>query len=259
MSVVVVGASGRMGRSILRAAAATAGCQVVAAVVSETSPLRGAPVPDVPAELRYASELEPALARADVVIDFSSAAAVAHHLPAYGRAAKPLLVGTTGLDAATECALELLGARAPVMLAPNTSIGVTVLLELVRKAAASLPPDFDIEIFEAHHKGKQDLPSGTALALGAAAAAGRQVDFDAARTVRAAPGLRRAGEIGMASIRAGDIVGKHTVLFAAAGEQVTLGHEATDRSIFATGALRVARWLRQRPPGHYAMRDFIGL
>ncbi len=259
MNIVVVGGSGRMGRSLVQAAATQPHCQVVAAVVRESSALCGVAVADGPAGLRYTSELESALARADVVIDFSAAAAVAHNIHAYRRAAKPLLVGTTGLDTATERALTLLGERAPVMLAPNTSIGVTVLLELVRKAAALLPPDFDIEIVEAHHKGKQDLPSGTALALGSAAADGRRVPFEAAKVVRAKSGLRQAGEIGIAAIRAGDIVGKHTVLFAGAGEQVTLGHEATDRGIFASGALRAAQWLHRQPPGYYAMKDFIGL
>jgi 4-hydroxy-tetrahydrodipicolinate reductase len=148
-------------------------------------------------------------------------------------------------------------ADIPLLIAPNTSIGVTLLLELTRMAAKALPTDFDIEIVEAHHRMKKDAPSGTALALGKAAAEGRGVEDKGALTNRS--GERRQGDIGYAVIRGGDIVGDHTVLFAGAGEQITLGHRATDRAVFARGAVRASLWLARQSPGRYNMRDFLGL
>ncbi len=148
-----------------------------------------------------------------------------------------------------------------MLVAPNTSVGIAVLLELVRDAAKALPATFDIEIVEAHHRMKRDAPSGTALALGNAAAVARrgteltQNEVELARVGDSAP--RREGEIGFAVTRGGDIVGEHTVLFAGNGERLTLSHSATERAIFARGALQAAAWLAGRPPGRYFMRDFL--
>jgi 4-hydroxy-tetrahydrodipicolinate reductase len=139
-------------------------------------------------------------------------------------------------------------------VAPNTSLGVTLLIELVRQAAAALPAQFDIEIIEAHHRMKQDAPSGTALALGRAAAEGRAQPPD---HVRGAAAARQGAEIGYAVVRGGDIVGEHSVLFAGMGESLTLSHRATDRALFARGALRAAAWLQSRAPGRYFMRDLF--
>jgi 4-hydroxy-tetrahydrodipicolinate reductase len=147
----------------------------------------------------------------------------------------------------------------PVLIAANTSVGVTLLAELVRAAARALPAEFDIEILDAHHRAKVDAPSGTALALGRAAAEGRGIDHDAARLPIDRNGPRREGGIGYSVVRAGDIVGEHEVVFAAAGERVVLGHIATDRTIFARGALRAADWLAIQSPGRYSMVDFLGL
>jgi 4-hydroxy-tetrahydrodipicolinate reductase len=147
-----------------------------------------------------------------------------------------------------------------VLVAPNTSLGVAVARELVRIAAQALPADFDIEIVEAHHKHKVDAPSGTALALADSAAKARGLDPNADTLPgRAGQAARRPGEIGIASIRAGDIVGTHTVLFAGTGERLTIGHEATDRSVFAHGAIRAAGWLASQKPGRYTMANVLGL
>jgi 4-hydroxy-tetrahydrodipicolinate reductase len=147
-----------------------------------------------------------------------------------------------------------------VLVAPNTSIGVAVAQELVRIAATALPAEFDIEIVEAHHKHKVDAPSGTALALAGAAAKARDLDpHGDTLTGRVGQGARRTGEIGIASLRAGDIVGSHTVLYAGPGERLTIGHEATDRSIFARGAIRAALWLAAQKPGRYTMANVLGL
>ncbi len=248
--------------------------------------------------VRVTSDLHAALAACDVAIDFSSASATAANVEACAAARKPIVIGTTGFahvasaaaaavssgassrasaaapsgaSAATTSgasgsassdalrAIEKAAHATAVLVAPNTSLGVTLLIELVKAAAKALPGDFDIEISEAHHRLKRDAPSGTALALGRAAAQGRGQDFDkVAVKGRSGEAPRQQGEIGFAVTRAGDIVGDHTVLFAGAGEELLLGHRATDRAIFARGALEAAAWLAGRPPGRYAMRDVVG-
>jgi 4-hydroxy-tetrahydrodipicolinate reductase len=258
--VAIVGASGRMGASLLQAAGSNSDVEVVAAVVSAASTAVGrAAGPDGLGQVPFSTDLSQALTRCDVAIDFSAAAAVAANLAVYRNACKALLVGTTGIAPEVERELLGLGGVAPVMIAPNTSIGVTVLMELVRQAAKQLPADFDIEIFEAHHRHKRDSPSGTALALGASAAAGRGIALNQAKALRGPGEARQEGQIGFASIRLGDVVGSHTVWLAGSGERVTLSHEATDRSVFAHGALRAAVWLARQAPGTYTMRDFIAI
>jgi 4-hydroxy-tetrahydrodipicolinate reductase len=173
----------------------------------------------------------------------------------------PLLVGTTGFDLEARRQLEAAAAAIPVLVAANTSLAVTVLMRLVELAAVSLGERYDAEISEAHHRLKRDAPSGTALALGEALARARGAaladlaDFDRHGLERP----RKPGSIGFSVVRAGDIVGEHTVTFAAAGERLELTHRATDRTVFARGALEAARWLIGRPPGWYAMRDVLGL
>ena len=170
------------------------------------------------------------------------------------------MIGTTGHGAEFEARIAAAAQDIAVLVAPNTSIGVAVAQELVRIASAALPAEFDIEIVEAHHKHKLDAPSGTALALADSAARARGLDPKADTLAgRSGQGARRSGEIGIASLRAGDIVGTHTVLFAGFGERLTIGHEATDRSIFALGALRAAKWLATQKPGplHHGKRTWI--
>jgi 4-hydroxy-tetrahydrodipicolinate reductase len=172
-----------------------------------------------------------------------------------------LVVGTTGLDGEALARLRSAAESIPVLVAPNTSLGVNLLIQLVEKAAASLPPEYDIEIFEAHHRYKVDAPSGTALRLGEAAAAGRGETLEsvsvAARVGQTGP--RPAGAIGFGVVRGGDIVGEHTVFYAGPGERLELTHRAHDRMTFAYGALRAAQWLRGRAAGRYAMTDVLGL
>jgi 4-hydroxy-tetrahydrodipicolinate reductase len=211
--------------------------------------------------VRVCADLPSALASADVAIDFSHAGATESNLTACVRARKALLVGTTGFAPGLETAFAAAAAQIPLLVAPNTSVGVTLLIELVKAAARALPRDFDIEIIESHHRAKRDAPSGTALALGKAASEGRNEPLDApvganpAGTGHRAP--RREGEIGFAVVRGGDIVGEHTVLFAGTGERLALSHQATDRAIFARGALQAAAWLSSRAAGRYFMHDFV--
>jgi 4-hydroxy-tetrahydrodipicolinate reductase len=270
LNLVIIGVTGRMGRAIVRAA-----CEVpekltiTGAISSATSESLGRDAGELagigPLDVRVTDDLTAALARADVVVDFSQPHATRSNLTVCRAARKPLLIGTTGFSADLTPLFDAAAAEIPLLVAPNTSIGVTLLTELTRIAAQSLPPDFDIEIVEAHHRMKKDAPSGTALALGKAAAEGRgmpewAVTQAAGRDLLPSrSGERRQGELGFAVIRGGDIVGDHTVLFAGTGEQVTLGHRATDRAIFARGAVRAALWLASQSPGRYFMRDFIGL
>jgi 4-hydroxy-tetrahydrodipicolinate reductase len=267
-----------MGRAIVRAADESNEVDVVAGVASATSKALGSDVGELagvpPYGMRVTSDLGAALAVCDVAIDFSNAAATSANVAAASVARKALVIGTTGFTAEVERAVDEAARHIAVLVAPNTSLGVTLLIELVRATAKALPLEFDIEISEAHHRNKQDAPSGTALALGRAAAEGRGQDLqkvgvatrgDAGRFAPGGAGAphanqtpRREGDIGFAVTRGGDIVGEHTVLFAGAGEQLVLGHRASDRSIFARGALKAAAWLASQPPGRYAMRDVVG-
>jgi 4-hydroxy-tetrahydrodipicolinate reductase len=261
--IAVIGVTGRMGRAIVRAAQESADLKIVAGVASAKSAELGKDVGTLagiePLAVNVTSDLRAALAHCDVAIDFSNAAAMSATLAACAAARKPVLIGTTGFSADVELEVAEAARHIAVLVAANTSLGVTLLIELVRAAAKALPVDFDIEISEAHHRGKRDAPSGTALALGKAAAEGRTQDVAKVAAVsRNGESPRRPGEIGFAVTRGGDIVGDHTVLFAGSGEQVLLGHRATDRAIFARGALKAAAWLTGRPPGRYWMRDVVG-
>jgi 4-hydroxy-tetrahydrodipicolinate reductase len=198
----------------------------------------------------------------DVAIDFTAPVVTARHAQACAANGHALVVGTTGLGATQLAALQAAARRTPVLHARNMSLGITVLTELVRQAVTLLGPGFDVEITEAHHRDKKDSPSGTALQLGEAAAAarGRQLSDVA---VQARSGLavasRAEGAIGFASLRGGAIVGDHTVLLAGAEELLELTHRATDRALFARGALRAASWLVGQPAGLYSLREVLGL
>jgi 4-hydroxy-tetrahydrodipicolinate reductase len=261
--IAVIGVAGRMGRAIVRAARETADLKVVAGVASAKSTELEKDVGTLAGIERngisVTSDLRAALAQCDVAIDFSNASATSATLAACKAARKPVLIGTTGFSSDVELEVAEAARHIAVLVAANTSLGVTLLIELVRAAAKALPADFDIEISEAHHRSKRDAPSGTALALGKAAAEARAQDLaKTAAVARHGESARRAGEIGFAVTRGGDIVGDHTVLFAGNGEQLTLGHRATDRAIFARGALKAAAWLTGQQPGRYWMRDVVG-
>ena len=263
--VSIIGVTGRMGCALVRVAEELPNVRVTSGVASATSAYLGRDVGELAGcrvlGIPVTSDLSAALAQCDVAIDFSRSDATAANLAACVSARKPLLIGTTGFPPTLEPEFGRAANEIPLLVAPNTSLGITVLLELVRACAAALPREFDIEIVEAHHKMKRDAPSGTALALGRAAAEARgtQLEQVAAGNRIGVEGTRREGDIGFAVVRGGDLVGEHTVLFAGTGEQVILGHRATDRAIFARGALRAALWLAGQPAGRYSMRNLLSL
>jgi 4-hydroxy-tetrahydrodipicolinate reductase len=247
--VVVIGAGGRMGGALLRCLPEFPELALHAAIARR--PIEGVAVtPDLPAALHGAA----------VAIDFSSAESSSANVRACREARVPVLVGTTGLGPAALAEIDAASRDIPLILAPNTSLALNVLLGLVRQAAAALPAHYDIEIVEAHHRHKADAPSGTALALGSEAAAGRRETLPASVALTGSlPGPRPGGGIGFAVLRGGDVVGEHEVRLLGPGEQLRLGHVATDRHIFARGALTGARWLAVQPPGRYRMAHVLGL
>jgi len=196
--------------------------------------------------------------RADCVIDFTNPDSTARHIWLAAKHHKPLVIGTTGLTAAHEKEIRDAAKEAPVILAANMSVGVTLLSALVEQAAARLGPEWDIEILETHHRHKIDAPSGTALALGRAAESGRQKVCEG-ESLTDRTGKRPPASIGFAVRRGGDVVGEHTVSFFGEGERIELSHTATNRALFAKGAIRAALWLKDKPYGLYSMRDVLGL
>lgn len=240
-SIGILGGAGRMG-SAIGAAAATYGATIAGAID------RGGDAT--------------ALARvADVLVDFSSVEAVDGHLAAARATGTPLLIGTTGLSDAQHRAIDAAAGEIAVLQTGNTSLGVTLLATLVREAAARLGEDWDVEIVEMHHRHKADAPSGTALLLGEAAAAGRAAPLAELRTAarEGHTGARAPGTIGFAALRGGSVVGDHRVILAGEGERIELAHVAEDRAIFARGAVKAALWLAGQPAGRYTMRDVLGL
>jgi 4-hydroxy-tetrahydrodipicolinate reductase len=262
--VTLIGATGRMGTAIVRAAASDPSLMLVAAVASVGSKSAGRDAGEVAGVgavgIRVIEQLPPDLGGAQVAIDFSRPDLTLRALDMCRAARVPIVIGTTGHGAEFETRVAAAARDIAVLVAPNTSVGVAVALELVRIAAQALPAGFDIEIVEAHHKHKLDAPSGTALALAESAARARGLDPGTDTIAgRSGQGARRDGEIGIASLRAGDIVGSHTVWFAGNGERLTVTHEATDRAIFARGAIQAAVWLAAQKPGRYSMANVLGL
>lgn len=262
--VVIVGASGRMGRALVQCLAELPAIRLHAAVDRPDSPQQGQDIGTLaglsPNGIRLSADLPGALRGARVMIDFSDPSATAASLAACANAGVAAFIGTTGQGSTIGAQVADAAQRVPVLLAANTSLGVTLLIELVRQVAGALPADFDVEITEAHHRQKKDAPSGTALALARAAAEARgQRLEDVAAVSRNGVAARQPGEIGFSVIRGGDIVGDHSVLFAGTSERIVLVHQATDRLIFARGALRGALWLAAQPPGSYGMRDVLSL
>lgn len=255
----ISGATGRMGRTLLELVRGDPRFALAAAVTGTHDTEIGRPVGGVavPGALRFAGDWAGA-GDLDVVVDFSVPAGLAttlDHCESHGIA---LVVGTTDLDAALEQRLQRAAARIAVLRSANFSLGVALLARLLRQAATALP-DWDLEILEAHHARKEDAPSGTALALGRAAAEARGTTLDAAAVYarEGRPGARRVGSIGFAVVRGGDIVGEHTALLAGPGERLELTHRATDRGVFARGALAAAAWLTGRAAGAYTLDDVL--
>jgi 4-hydroxy-tetrahydrodipicolinate reductase len=261
--IAIFGITGRMGQSLLRALGETSAFTLCGAIASVESPRLGqdAAGAGAPTGVLITSDSALGIRGACVALDFSLGSGVAEHALTCAAAGVPILVGATGLDAAARAVLERAARDIAVLIAPNTSVGVTVAAQLVAMAARGLGPSYEVEIFDAHHRLKRDAPSGTALALGEAVAGvrGRRLQDIAVydRTARNSP--RAAGSIGFSCLRAADIVGEHTVTFAAAGERIEITHRATDRMTFARGALRAAEWLVGRPAGLYGMQNVLGL
>lgn len=262
-ALAIFGITGRMGQSLLHALQDTPAFGLSGAIASAASVRLGrdAAGEGSPTGVLITSDSSLGLRGASVAVDFSVGICVTAHARACAAAGVPILIGATGFDAASRGVLEQVARDIPVLIAPNTSVGVSAVVKLVSMAAAGLGPSYDVEIFEAHHRMKRDAPSGTALALGEAVAQARGVLLQELaiydRTGHGGP--RTPGSIGFSVLRAGDIVGEHTVTFAAAGERVEITHRATDRSTFARGALRAAEWLVGRPAGLYGMQNVLGL
>ena len=237
----ILGASGRMGRAI-------------AAILEDSAEA------SLAGSCARGGEAGATAGGCDVLVDFSAPEALPLHLEAALAADRPIVIGTTGLDAEHHRAIDEAARRIAVLQAANMSLGVNLLAQLVRETAARLGEEWDIEIAEMHHRHKADAPSGTALMLGAAAAEGRGLALDAVadRGRDGLTGARLAGHIGFAALRGGSVAGDHQVIFAAEGERLELGHRAETRDIFARGAIRAAVWLKDKPPGRYGMAEVLG-
>lgn len=262
VAVCVLGPSGRMGRALLDSAAGRQDVRITAVVDRVDAPGIGQAVAGgVASGVIVGVDLRAAFSAAQVYVDFTTtastvnAALVAHEL------GMPAVIGTTGLSPADEEVIEALARVSPIVVASNFSLGVNLLAGLVRKAAQALGPSWDVEIVETHHRGKLDAPSGTALALGRAAAEGHGVAYDSVRrhSRDGQVGARPKGEIGVHAVRGGDVVGEHQVSFFGPGERLELSHRATSRTIFAAGALSAASWVVGQRPGRYDMQDVLGL
>ena len=266
MDLVVVGAAGRMGRMLIRAIAEMPGVRLCAAVERPGSPQIGMDAGEVAGTGRSGIVITddplPAFAGAEGVLDFSLPAASVEFAGYAAQARIVHVIGTTGCGPEDDRRIAAAARHTTIVKSGNMSLGVNLLAVLVEQAASALPAaDFDIEIAELHHRHKVDAPSGTALLLGAAAAAGRGVDLDseAVRTRDGHTGPRREGSIGFAALRGGSVVGDHSVVLAGPGERIVLSHRADDRAIYARGAVTAALWARDRKPGLYSMRDVLGL
>lgn len=260
--VGILGVSGRMGRALVEAIMNSDSASLAGATVRPGSQFMGVDVGSiagVPATgVEASAELND---KVDVIIDFTAADSLADNLEMAIRLGKPIVVGTTGLSEAQKALLTSAARDIPVVFAPNMSVGVNVLIDIVEKVAGLLGDSYDVEIIETHHRFKKDAPSGTALRLGEAAAKAlsRNLADCAVYGREGVTGERSTREIGFETIRGGDVVGDHTVLFAGLGERVELTHKASSRLTFANGAVKAAAWLSERPPGLYDMRDVLGL
>ena len=207
-------------------------------------------------DIAFAVNAKDLFEASDIIIDFSSIEASLHHAELAAQTKTALLIGTTGFTPEQVDKLKSFGKDAPILLSANTSLGVNLLIQLTKKVASILGNDYAIEILEAHHKHKVDAPSGTALAIGRAAAQGRNIDFETHKSIDR-NGTRKPDDIGFAVTRGGDVVGEHTVFFYGEGERLELTHRATDRKLFARGAIKTAEWLAKQKPGFYTMDDFL--
>ncbi|RWO79203.1 4-hydroxy-tetrahydrodipicolinate reductase [Mesorhizobium sp.] len=266
MGLVVVGAAGRMGQALIRAIHTIPGARVAGAIERAGSPHIGKDAGELAGigtiGVVIGDDPLPAFARADGVLDFTSPAATVEFAGYAAQARIAHVIGTTGCSADDNAKIAAAARHATIVKSGNMSLGVNLLAVLVEQAGRALDADdFDIEILEMHHRHKVDAPSGTALLLGEAAAAGRGIDLDgnSVRSRDGHTGVRKTGSIGFATLRGGSVVGDHSVVLAGTGERITLAHHAEDRAIFARGAVKAALWARGRKPGLYSMRDVLGL
>ena len=261
----VVGCGGRMGRMLVAEIAAAEGCSVAGGSEAPGSGYVNQDIGELAGIGRIGIPIGEAVDKligdSDVVLEFTSPAATAGHAELAARLGTAMVIGTTGLSPEQGERVRQAAREIPIVWAPNMSLGVNVLLSVVEEVAQRLGADWDIEIMEMHHRGKVDAPSGTALALGHAAAAGRNVTLDqvAQRGRDGITGARRTGDIGFAALRGGDAVGDHHVIFAGASERLELIHRATSRAIYAKGAVKAALWVVGRPPGVYGLKEVLGL
>ncbi len=265
MRLIVAGASGRMGRTLVRAIAETKGVTLCGALEQAGSPMIGRNASDLAGvggqDILVTDDTETLMAHADGIIDFTAPSATVEHARLAAKAGIVHVIGTTGFSADDEAAIAEAAKRAVIVKSGNMSLGVNLLAALVKRVAKTLDEDFDIEVLEMHHNKKVDAPSGTALLLGRAAADGRGISLDQ-RSVRSRDGhtgARNAGDIGFATLRGGTVVGDHTVMFAGPAERIELSHRAEDRMIFARGAVKAALWANGKKPGLYSMADVLGL
>ena len=265
MKIAIMGAAGRMGRELARAVHATSGCVLAGGVERPGSAFLGQDIGEIAGVGNVGAAItDDALelfTSIDAILDFTTPDATVAFAGLAANAGIVHVVGTTGFGPDHEAAIEAASRHATIIKAGNMSLGVNLLTALTRRVAEALDADFDIEIVEMHHRHKVDAPSGTALMLANAAAAGRGVELDtcSVRTRDGHTGPRRRGDIGMQSLRGGSVVGDHTVIFAGDGERIELTHIASDRSIFARGAVKAALWGRGRGPGLFAMSNVLGL
>jgi 4-hydroxy-tetrahydrodipicolinate reductase len=265
MRLIVAGAGGRMGRTLIRAIAASKGVALAAAVEAAGFAVIGRDAGELAGLGRngvlVASDAEPLLAGADGLLDFTIPAATVAFAELTARRGMVHIIGTTGLSGENENLIAQASTRAVIVKSGNMSVGVNLLAALVERVARTLDEEFDVEILEMHHNKKIDAPSGTALMLGRAAAEGRGLDLGrhSVRGRDGHTGARRPGDIGFASLRGGSVVGDHAVIFAGLAERIELAHKAEDRMIFARGAVRAALWARGQKPGLYSMADVLGL
>jgi len=265
MRLIVAGAGGRMGRTLVRAIGDTPGLMLAGATESEGSPLLGQDSGVLaglaPNRVVVTTEVRPLALAADAIVDFTVPAATVRLAALAAETHLAHIIGTTGMSAEDDAKVAEAAKKTAIVKSGNMSLGVNLLAVLTKKVAQALGEEFDIEIVEMHHNKKIDAPSGTALLFGEAAAAGRGITLGthSERGRDGHTGARQPGNIGFASLRGGNVAGEHSVIFAGADERIELTHKATDRMIFARGALKAAQWAHGRAPGLYAMLDVLGL
>lgn len=265
MKIIIVGAGGRMGRTLTRLVHQTDGCKVGGGLEVEGSPYLGADMGELAGlgniDVAISDDPLPLFVAADGVLDFTIPSASVQFAGIAAQARIVHVIGTTGFSEADEAKIDAAARHATIVKSGNMSLGVNLLAALARKVAAALDEDFDIEVLEMHHRHKIDAPSGTALLLGEAAAEGREVSLNQ-RSIKVRDGItgaRDAGDIGFATLRGGGVVGEHSVIFAGQSERIELSHRAENRDLFAEGAVKAALWAQGRGPGLFSMTDVLGL